>query len=216
MGDISFAMLVIQAIQVVTWLLYGALLQNIPLFIVNLVMLTNTILLIVMKIKVCSKSKIKQEMKTIHKVFLTGITGFIGRPIALKLKERGYIVTGLARKKKDVKALKKLQFSVVKGSLQDISILEKAKAGSYFFAESGFETFKSLAETIHKSLNLAGEPLSLSMEVASTLWGRMMATVALGSDCRMSPDKTRLFLQWEATKPSITDFIEQKAAKNED
>lgn len=54
-GDISFAMLIIQAIQVVAWLLYGALLQNIPLVIVNLVMLTNTILLVVMKIKYAQK-----------------------------------------------------------------------------------------------------------------------------------------------------------------
>lgn len=53
--DISFATLVIQTIQVVAWLVYGALLQNIPLILVNLVMFTNTILLVLMKIKYTQK-----------------------------------------------------------------------------------------------------------------------------------------------------------------
>ncbi len=49
--DISFTMLLIQLVQVAAWLLYGILLQNVPLVIVNVVMFTNTALLVVMKVK---------------------------------------------------------------------------------------------------------------------------------------------------------------------
>ncbi|PZP42393.1 MAG: hypothetical protein DI598_16985 [Pseudopedobacter saltans] len=53
--DISFATLLIQLIQVVAWLLYGILLKNMPLIIVNLFMFTNTFLLVIMKMKYKTK-----------------------------------------------------------------------------------------------------------------------------------------------------------------
>ncbi|PZP42392.1 MAG: epimerase [Pseudopedobacter saltans] len=297
-------------------------------------------------------------MEKMKNIFLTGITGFIGGTIAVKLKERNYNVVGLARKEEDVKAIQQLGFECVKGSLQDISVLknaiekcdavihtadsdnmyiadnfidilkhsgktfiytsgsniianwdnpataefvytedfpiettspnghrvainnkilraaiqniraivivpsmvygdglllkkesaqlplliktakskkagvytgnkehgwsnihvedlaelyisalEKAKSGSYFFAENGFSTFYTLAKTIHHSLGYLGEPISLNTIEAIGIWGKMMATVALGSDCRMNSDKARTMLHWKPTHPYITAYI---------
>lgn len=297
-------------------------------------------------------------MENSQSIFVTGITGYIGGSIAVKLKERGYSVWGLARKDADIEALKALGINAVKGSLQDIDILEealassgavihtadsddpqvaenfisllkgtgktfiytsgsgivanwdrpetahfvytedfpletsaplgqrvlinnrilrsaiqgirsivivpsmvygtglllnkesmqvplliktaqdkgaavyvgngeqswsnvhvedlanlyvaaleKAKPGSCFFAENGLASFKEIAEAIHKKLHLDGMPVSLSPDEAAACWGDMMATVALGSDCRLNADKARLFLEWKPQHSSILRFI---------
>lgn len=49
--DISGAMLGIQAVNVMVWLLYGYLLGNLPLVVVNVFMFTNTALLILLKVR---------------------------------------------------------------------------------------------------------------------------------------------------------------------
>jgi nucleoside-diphosphate-sugar epimerase len=298
-------------------------------------------------------------MKKIKNIFLTGITGYIGGTIAVKLKERNYNIIGLVRKAEDVKAINELEFECVQGSLHDfailknaiekceavihtadsdsmevadnfieilknsgktfiytsgsniianwehpetaefvytedfpletktpnghrieinnkilraaiqnirtivivpsmvygdglllkkesaqlplliktakaknagvfvgneqrgwsnmhvedlvelyISALENAKAGSYLFSENGFSSFYNLAKTIHHSLGFKGAPLLLKNDEAIEIWGKMMATVALGSDCRMSADKARTILNWKPTQPDIKTYIE--------
>ncbi|MDR8398314.1 NAD-dependent epimerase/dehydratase family protein [Paraburkholderia sp. USG1] len=293
-----------------------------------------------------------------QRIFVTGITGYIGGSVAVRLKERGYPVWGLARRDTDIEALKALDIQAVKGSLQDIDVLEeafassgaiihtadsddpqvvenclsllngtgktfihtsgsgivanwdrpetahfvytedfpletdaplgqrvlinnrilrsalqgirsivivpgmvygtglllrresmqvpllvrtakergtavyvgngeqhwsnvhvedladlyvaaleKARPGSCFFAENGLASFREIAEAIQKKLHLGGKPVSLSPDEAAACWGDMMATVALGSDCRVNADKARLFLEWKPRHSSILPFI---------
>ncbi len=293
------------------------------------------------------------------KVFIAGITGYIGGTIAVKLREKGYEVLGLARKDSDVEKLKSLGFSAVKGSLQDIDVLteaiaksdavintadsddrqvvenfllllkgtgktfiytsgsnivanwtqsetadfvftedfpletispapdrliindsilrsaidgvrsivivpsmvygeglllnkeskqiplliktakdknagvyagsgnrswsnvhvedlsdlyvaalEKAKPASIFFAENGIASFKEIAEAIHRGLYLDGEPVSLNLSESIDLWGEMMATMALGSDCRLNADKARLYLNWTPKHNSVLTYLQ--------
>lgn len=49
--DLSIATMFIQSICVSTWLAYGFMTDNIPLIVVNAVMITNTVIMIVLKIK---------------------------------------------------------------------------------------------------------------------------------------------------------------------
>lgn len=297
-------------------------------------------------------------MTDIKKVFITGITGYIGGTIAVKLKNKGYEVWGLARKDDDITALRQLGFPVIKGSLQDADVLrlaisssdaivhtadsddmavaegfisllrgsgktfiytsgsaivanwdkpetasfvytedfpletdspmgsrvvinntvlrsaiqgvrsivvvpsmvygtglllnkeskqipllirtaqekgfavyassgaqswsnvhvedladlyilalKKAKPGSCFFAENGLASFKEIAVAIHEKLHFSGTPVSLTPSEASSCWGEMMATIALGSDCRLNADKARLFLDWKPQHSSFLPFI---------
>lgn len=88
-----------------------------------------------------------------------------------------------------------------------ITALEKAKPGSYFFAENGIASFKDIAQAIHHKLNLTGNTVSLSKTEAAETWGEMMSTVALGSDCRLNADKARLYLEWKPKYNSVLDWI---------
>jgi nucleoside-diphosphate-sugar epimerase len=62
------------------------------------------------------------EMTRIKRILITGIAGYIGGTIAVKLKERGYDILGLARKDSDIEALKALGIQALKGSLQDVDV----------------------------------------------------------------------------------------------
>jgi len=88
-----------------------------------------------------------------------------------------------------------------------ILALEKAKPGSYFFAENGITSFKDIADAIQYRLNLKGNSISLNKTEAIETWGEMMATVAFGSDCRLNADKARLFLEWKPTHNSVLEWI---------
>ncbi|WP_132921115.1 NAD-dependent epimerase/dehydratase family protein [Sodalis ligni] len=89
-----------------------------------------------------------------------------------------------------------------------LAAMERAKPGSLFFAENGDASFKEMALAIHNKLQFAGQPVSLSQEKANEYWGKMMATVALGSDCRINADKARLFLHWSPTHTSFSESID--------
>lgn len=89
-----------------------------------------------------------------------------------------------------------------------IAALERAKPGSIFFAENGIASFKEIAEVIHHKLSLHGTPVSLSQSEAVSLWGDMMATMALGSDCRLNADKARLFLDWNPRYDSVLTYLQ--------
>lgn len=88
-----------------------------------------------------------------------------------------------------------------------IAALEKAKPGTYLFAENGMTSFREIAEAIHEKLGFKGRPASLSPSEAVTCWGEMMASIALGSDCRLNADKARLLLGWQAQHTSPLPFI---------
>ncbi|RKP51893.1 NAD-dependent epimerase/dehydratase family protein [Pararobbsia silviterrae] len=66
----------------------------------------------------------------IKTVFVTGITGYIGGTIAVRLKQRGYAVVGLARTDADIARLAERGFESIQGTLQDDRALETAIASS--------------------------------------------------------------------------------------
>ncbi|MDE1170680.1 MAG: NAD-dependent epimerase/dehydratase family protein [Verrucomicrobium sp.] len=88
-----------------------------------------------------------------------------------------------------------------------LAALREAKPGSVFFAENGSSSFLEIARAIHRELGLAGAPASLTPAEAKAEWGELMATVALGSDCRISADKARLFLGWKPHRGPLENHL---------
>ena len=57
------------------------------------------------------------------RIFVTGATGYIGGSIAARLVEKGYQVTGLARKEADLPRLKALGITPVQGTIDAVEVI---------------------------------------------------------------------------------------------
>lgn len=53
------------------------------------------------------------------KVFITGITGYIGGSVAKLLAEKGYKISGLVRKESSLKELENMNIDEVLGNIQE-------------------------------------------------------------------------------------------------
>lgn len=85
--------------------------------------------------------------------------------------------------------------------------LEKAKPGSYFYAENGESTLKDIAGSISKRIGNPGKLLSITMDEAVGHFGNEGAYFALGSNSRCNADKARQTLGWSPRYASIHDTI---------
>jgi nucleoside-diphosphate-sugar epimerase len=65
---------------------------------------------------------------SIHKVFITGATGYIGGSVANLLLQKGYEVSALVRKEADAEKLQSLGITPVMGAIHDMPVLRKAAA----------------------------------------------------------------------------------------
>lgn len=65
---------------------------------------------------------------SIHKVFITGATGYIGGSVAALLLKKGYQVSALVRKQEDAEKLKALGMTPILGAIHDMPVLRKAAA----------------------------------------------------------------------------------------
>ncbi|QNL52587.1 NAD-dependent epimerase/dehydratase family protein [Olivibacter sp. SDN3] len=61
-----------------------------------------------------------------HHIFITGITGYIGGTVAVKLKKKGYRVSGLVRKEDDLRRLRELGITGVLGNIHNEDLLKDA------------------------------------------------------------------------------------------
>lgn len=85
--------------------------------------------------------------------------------------------------------------------------LEKAKPGSYFFAENGESSLKDIAVSISKRIGKPGQLLSITMDEAVKHFGSEGAYFALGSNSRCNADKARSILGWKPVHTSIHETI---------
>ncbi|HJT72755.1 MAG TPA: NAD-dependent epimerase/dehydratase family protein [Chitinophaga sp.] len=88
-----------------------------------------------------------------------------------------------------------------------VAALEKAKAGSYFYAENGESSLKNIALSVSKRIGKEGDITSISMDEAVKHFGSEGAYFALGSNSRCNADKARETLGWKPRYNSIHDFI---------
>lgn len=86
--------------------------------------------------------------------------------------------------------------------------LEKAAAGSYFYAENGEASLKQIAESTSKKLGFQGKTISLSINEAIEIWGPAFTYYGLSSNSRVTAAKARKLLGWEPKYNSILTSIE--------
>ncbi|WP_199617593.1 NAD-dependent epimerase/dehydratase family protein [Paenibacillus alkalitolerans] len=92
--------------------------------------------------------------------------------------------------------------------------LEKAQAGSFFFAENGEASMKSVCESINRAFALGLKTKTMSLDEAIRRWGPEAAHFAFGSNSRVSSTKARRMLDWKPKGISLLDEIENGYYKN--
>jgi len=84
--------------------------------------------------------------------------------------------------------------------------LEKAQAGSFYFAENGETSFIELAKALQTRLAMPGVE-SLTPELAAERWGKSKAYFSLGSNSRVRGKRARNELGWAPRHSSLIEWI---------
>ncbi|WP_343688654.1 NAD-dependent epimerase/dehydratase family protein [Chitinophaga sp.] len=93
-----------------------------------------------------------------------------------------------------------------------LKALEKAPAGSAYYAENGEASFREIAAAMSTKLGVQ-ETISLSMDEAIRIFGADMAHYGLASNSRASSDKARQMLDWQPSINSIFDHIKNEISE---
>lgn len=86
--------------------------------------------------------------------------------------------------------------------------MEKARSGSFFYAENGESSLKEVTRSISRMLGYGNQTASLSIDKAIERWGPEAAHFAFGANSRVSADKARKLLNWQPEYSSIVSDIE--------
>jgi nucleoside-diphosphate-sugar epimerase len=84
--------------------------------------------------------------------------------------------------------------------------VEKAPAGSFYFAENGENSMREACEAINRMLGFAGPPTAMSMQEAASEWGEGTAEDTMASNSRVRAKRARQELGW---KPQARGLIEE-------
>jgi nucleoside-diphosphate-sugar epimerase len=85
--------------------------------------------------------------------------------------------------------------------------LDRAPAGSFFFAESGEASLKDIAAAISRHLGLGGRTRALSLAEALEHWPPSAVHYSLASNVRVTAAKARGVLGWQPRHGSIFEAI---------
>jgi nucleoside-diphosphate-sugar epimerase len=83
--------------------------------------------------------------------------------------------------------------------------IEKAPAGSFYFAENGELSMRDACEAINRMLGFSGPPAAMSMAEAAAEWGEGTTEDTMASNSRVRAKRARE-LGW---KPNARDLIEE-------
>lgn len=117
-------------------------------------------------------------------VFLTGATGFLGSAIIPELLKAGHTVLGLARSDAGAEKLTKAGASVLRGTLDETSVLAQGAASSDGVIHAGFihdfkdyaaacATDKAAIEALASALEGSGKPLVITSGTLGMPQGRL-------------------------------------------
>jgi nucleoside-diphosphate-sugar epimerase len=85
--------------------------------------------------------------------------------------------------------------------------IEKAPAGSFFFAENGENSLREVCDSINRMLGYAGPPMAMSMQEAASEWGEGTAEDTMASNSRVRAVRARQ-LGWKPKARSLIEEIE--------
>jgi nucleoside-diphosphate-sugar epimerase len=87
--------------------------------------------------------------------------------------------------------------------------IEKAPAGTFYFAENGENSMREMCEAISRMLGFGGRTQSMTVEEAAREWGESPANDTMGSNSRVRAKRARAELTWRPTGPALIDEIER-------
>lgn len=87
--------------------------------------------------------------------------------------------------------------------------LDRAPAGSFFFAENGEASLKEIGAAISRMLGFDGTTRPLSLDEALERWAPAAVHYSFASNSRVSADKARAMLGWKPRHDSIIEEIER-------
>jgi nucleoside-diphosphate-sugar epimerase len=86
--------------------------------------------------------------------------------------------------------------------------IEKAPAGSFYFAENGESSMREACEAINRMLGFAGPPAAMSMAEAAAEWGEGTTEDTMASNSRVRAKRARQ-LGWTPNARGLIEEIEQ-------
>jgi len=86
--------------------------------------------------------------------------------------------------------------------------IEKAPAGSFYFAENGENSMREACEAINRMLGFAGPPTAMSMAEAAAEWSEGTTEDTMASNSRVRAKRARQ-LGWQPSARSLIEEIEQ-------
>lgn len=90
-----------------------------------------------------------------------------------------------------------------------VSAIEKAPAGSFYFAENGENAMREACVSINRMLGFAGPPSAMTMQEAAGEWGEGTAEDTMASNSRVRARRARAELGWQPKARSLLEEIEQ-------
>jgi nucleoside-diphosphate-sugar epimerase len=87
--------------------------------------------------------------------------------------------------------------------------LEKAPAGSFYFAENGENAMAETCRAISRALGFGDRAESMSLQEAAAEWGDGAANDTMGSNSRVRAVRARKELGWTPNGPALLDEIER-------
>lgn len=88
-------------------------------------------------------------------------------------------------------------------------VLERAPAGSFYYAENGENSMREVCEAISRMLGFGGRTQSMSLKDAAEEWGEGPANDTMGSNSRVRAVRARQELGWDPRAPSLIEEIER-------
>ena len=85
--------------------------------------------------------------------------------------------------------------------------LEKAPAGSFYYAENGSNTMREICQVINEVEGFEGSPQSMTIDEASEIWGVGAANYTMGSNSHVNAKRARAELDWAPYRPTLLDDI---------
>lgn len=87
--------------------------------------------------------------------------------------------------------------------------IEKAPAGSFYFAENGENSMRDVCLAINRMLGFADPPSAMSMQEAASAWGEGTAEDTMASNSRVRARRARAELGWQPKAKGLIEEIER-------
>lgn len=89
-----------------------------------------------------------------------------------------------------------------------VAVLERGKAGAFYYAENGENSFREIAMAISRMLGFGNRAEGLTVPEAYVEYGEMMTNLSFGANSRVRASRAHDDLGWFGKRASLLDDIE--------